>query len=62
MNLWQRGMLRIFMFLATYLNDEVDGVVKIVNGLDYRNLCTPAGGSQETERERVDIEIVCCFG
>lgn len=35
LNLWQRIFLRIFMFLATNLNDEVTDIVKLVDQFDY---------------------------
>mmetsp|Transcript_8089 Transcript_8089/g.14173 ORF Transcript_8089/g.14173 Transcript_8089/m.14173 type:complete len:128 (-) Transcript_8089:71-454(-) len=40
LSLWQRVFLRIFMFLATYLNDEVTETVKLVNQLDYKTVGT----------------------
>ena len=37
LNLIQRSVLRIFMILATYLNDEVTDTVRLVNSVQYQH-------------------------
>jgi len=40
LNLWQRLVMRVVIFLSRYLNDEVTDTVRLVDALDYKK----AGG------------------
>jgi len=48
LNLVQRIVLRIFMFLATYANDEVYDTVAKVNSFDYESLCSARAKSSSS--------------
>lgn len=39
LTIWQRIILRLFMFLASHANDEVSDTVRIVNSIDYQEQC-----------------------